>query len=203
MSDPSDSKQEKRDEHNRTLNSVASELASELASVYDKWNEIVQLPTIGPMKGFVKDYNEYCSELLFLIRAMIGAYSSLNNYWIQMSSAYTSALNNLSADKSSVSIPWDQEQIRMALIDAFEDAFTSLFTSKDFAKAYNELSSAQMELMNSVHRIFEKNMEILNLPTRSEVDIILKEITELKRDVRDLRKDFESVKKYGRESNFT
>jgi hypothetical protein len=203
MSDPSDSKQENRDEHNRTLNSVASELASELASVYDKWNEIVQLPAIGPMKGFVKDYNEYCSELLFLIRAMIGTYSSLNNYWIQMSSAYTSALNNLSADKSSVSIPWDQEQIRMALIDTFEDAFTSLFTSKDFAKAYNELSSAQMELMNSVHRIFEKNMEILNLPTRSEVDIILKEITELKRDVRDLRKDFESVKKYGRENNFT
>jgi polyhydroxyalkanoate synthesis regulator phasin len=89
------------------------------------------------------------------------------------------------------------------LIDAFEDAFTSLFTSKDFAKAYDEVSSAQTELMNSIHRIFEKNMEILNIPTRSEVDIILRELTELRRDVRDLRKEFESVKKYGRENNFT
>jgi hypothetical protein len=199
MSDPSTPKQETRDEHNRTLSSVESDLAS----VYDKWNEILQLPTIGPMKGFVEDYNEYCSELLCLVKAMIDAYSSLNNYWIQMNGAYTHAFNNLSANKSSVSIKWDQEQIRMALIDAFEDAFTSLFTSKDFAKAYDEVSSAQIELMNSIHRIFEKNMEILNMPTRSEVDIILRELTELRRDVRDLRKEFESVKKYGRENNFT
>jgi uncharacterized protein YoxC len=199
MSDPSRPKQETRDEHNRTMSGVESELAS----VYNKWNEIVQLPTIGPMKGLVKDYNEYCSELLCLVKSMIDAYSSLNNYWIQMNSAYTRAFNNLSANKSSVSIKWDQEQIRMALIDAFEDAFTSLFTSKDFAKAYDEVSSAQIELMNSIHRIFEKNMEILNMPTRSEVDIIIRELTELRRDVRDLRKEFESVKKYGRENNFT
>jgi hypothetical protein len=199
MSDPSTPKQETHDEHNRTLSSIESELAS----VYDKWNEILQLPTIGPMKGFVEDYNEYCSELLSLVKAMIDAYSSLNNYWIQMNGAYTHAFNNLSANKSSVSIKWDQEQIRMALIDAFEDAFTSLFTSKDFAKAYDEVSSAQIELMNSIHRIFEKNMEILNIPTRSEVDIILRELTELRRDVRDLRKEFESVKKYGRENSFT
>lgn len=199
MSDPSRRKQQTRDEHNRTLSGIESELAS----IYDKWNEIVQLPTIGPMKGFVKDYNEYCSELLCLIKSMIDTYASLNNYWIQMNSAYTHAFNNLTANKSSVSIKWDQEQIRMALIDAFEDAFTSLFTSKDFAKAYDEVSSAQIELMNSIHRIFEKNMEILNMPTRSEVDIILRELTELRRDVRDLRKEFESVKKYGRENNFT
>lgn len=199
MSDPSSPKQETRDEHNRTLSSIESELAS----VYDKWNEIVQLPTIGPMKGFVEDYNEYCSELLCLVKAMIDAYSSLNNYWIQMNGAYTRALNNLSTNKSSVSIKWDQEQIRMALIDAFEDAFTSLFTSKDFAKAYDDVSGAQIELMNSMHRILEKNMKILNMPTRSEVDIILRELTELRRDIRDLRKEFESVKKYGRENNFT
>ena len=199
MSDPNRPKQETRDEHNRTMSGVESELAS----VYDKWNEIVQLPTIGPMKGFVKDYNEYCSELLCLIKSMIDAYASLNNYWIQMNSAYTHAFNNLTTNKSSVSTNWDQEQIRMALIDAFEDAYTSLFTSKDFAKAYDEVSSAQIELMNSIHRIFEKNMEILNMPTRSEVDIILRELTELRRDVRDLRQEFESVKKYGRENNFT
>jgi poly[(R)-3-hydroxyalkanoate] polymerase subunit PhaE len=199
MSDPTRPKQETRDEHNRTMSGVESELAS----VYDKWNEIVQLPTIGPMKGFVKDYNEYCSELLCLIKSMIDSYASLNNYWFQMNSAYTHAFNNLTANKSSVSTNWDQEQIRMALIDAFEDAYTSLFTSKDFAKAYDEVSSAQIELMNSIHRIFEKNMEILNMPTRSEVDIILRELTELRRDVRDLRQEFESVKKYGRENNFT
>ena len=89
----------------------------------------------------------------------------------------------------------------MILIDAFEDAFTSLFTSKAFAKAYNEVSSNQIELVNCIHRIFEKNLETLRLPTRSELDVILEDINELKRNIRDMRKELESGTIHGRANN--
>jgi hypothetical protein len=197
MTNPSNSNEEAVDDNKRTLKSMSSEFES----VYQKWNEIVQLPSIGPMKAFVKDYNQYCSDLLSLIKNVIDVYSSLNNYWMQMGSAFTQALNNLLKEKPSSSGQRDQEQLRMTLIDAFEDAFTSLFTSKDFAKAYNEVSSTQMDLMDSIHRIFEKNLEMLNLPTRSELDIVLKDITELKRNIRDIRREFESAMAYGRANN--
>lgn len=197
MTNPSNSNEEAVDDNKRTLKSMSSEFES----VYQKWNEIVQLPSIGPMKAFVKDYNQYCSDLLSLIKNMIDVYSSLNNYWMQMGSAFTQALNNLLKEKLSSSGQWDQEQLRMTLIDAFEDAFTSLFTSKDFAKVYNEVSSTQIDLMDSIHRIFEKNLEMLNLPTRSELDIVLKDITELKRNIRDIRREFESAMAYGRANN--
>jgi hypothetical protein len=118
-----------------------------------------------------------------------------------MSSAYTQALNNVGKKKLPKSDPWDSEQFRMILIDAFEDAFTSLFTSKEFAKAYNEVSSNQIELVNCVHRIFEKNLETLRLPTRSELDVILEDINELKRNIRDMRKELESVTIHGRANN--
>jgi hypothetical protein len=170
-------------------------------SAYDKWNEIIQLPSIGPIKAFTKDYNEYCSELLLFTKTLVDLYVSLNGYWIQMSNAYTQALNNLGKKKSSDSEPWDSDQFRIILIDAFEDAFTSLFTSKDFAKAYNEVSSNQIELMNCVHRILEKNLETLRLPTRSELDVILEDINELKRNIRDIRKELESVTNHGRANN--
>lgn len=49
-------------------------------SAYDKWNEIIQLPSIGPIKAFTKDYNEYCSELLLLTKTLIDLYGSLNGY---------------------------------------------------------------------------------------------------------------------------
>jgi Poly(R)-hydroxyalkanoic acid synthase subunit (PHA_synth_III_E) len=199
MTNPSNSNEEAVDDNKRTLKSMSSEFES----VYQKWNEIVQLPSIGPMKAFVKDYNQYCSDLLSLIKNVIDVYSSLNNYWMQMGSAFTQALNNLLKEKPSSSGQRDQEQLRMTLIDAFEDAFTSLFTSKDFAKAYNEVSSTQMDLMDSIHRIFEKNLEMLNLPTRSELDIVLKDITELKRNIRDIRREFESAMAYGRANNST
>ncbi len=196
MTNPSNSN-EAVDDNKRTLKSMSSEFES----VYQKWNEIVQLPSIGPMKAFVKDYNQYCSDLLSLIKNVIDVYSSLNNYWMQMGSAFTQALNKLLKEKPSSSGQWDQEQLRMTLIDAFEDAFTSLFTSKDFAKVYNEVSSTQIDLMDSIHRIFEKNLEMLNLPTRSELDIVLKDITELKRNIRDIRREFESAMAYGRANN--
>jgi len=197
MTNPSNSNEEAVDDNKRTLKSMSSEFES----VYQKWNEIVQLPSIGPMKAFVKDYNQYCSDLLSLIKNVIDVYSSLNNYWMQMGSAFTQALNNLLKEKPSSSGQWDQEQLRMTLIDAFEDAFTSLFTSKDFAKAYDEVSSTRIDLMDSIHRIFEKNLEMLNLPTRSELDIVLKDITELKRNIRDIRREFESAMAYGRANN--
>jgi len=168
---------------------------------YDKWNEIIQLPSIGPIKAFTKDYNEYFSELLVLTKTLIDLYGSLNGYWIQMNGAYTQALNNVGKKKLPNSDPWDSEQFRMILIDAFEDAFTSLFTSKDFAKAYNEVSSNQIELINCVHRIFEKNLETLRLPTRSELDVILEDINELKKNIRDMRKELESITIHGRASN--
>jgi|SRR6266540_4920890 len=197
MTNPSSSNEEAVDDNKRTLKSMSSEFES----VYQKWNEIVQLPSIGPMKAFVKDYNQYCSDLLSLIKNVIDVYSSLNNYWMQMGSAFTQALNKLLKEKPSSSGQWDQEQLRMTLIDAFEDAFTSLFTSKDFAKVYNEVSSTQIDLMDSIHRIFEKNLEMLNLPTRSDLDIVLKDITELKRNIRDIRREFESAMAYGRANN--
>ncbi len=51
MTNPSNSN-EAVDDNKRTLKSMSSEFES----VYQKWNEIVQLPSIGPMKAFVKDY---------------------------------------------------------------------------------------------------------------------------------------------------
>jgi len=179
------------------------DMESELKSIYQKWNEIIQLPSIGPIKGLVKDYNEYSSDLLSLIKNMIDVYASFSKYWMQMSNAFSQAMNNLLKDKPFHSGEWDQERLRMTLIDAFEDAYTSLFTSKDFAKVYNDLSSTQLELTNNLRRITEKNLELLNLPTRSDVDIVLKDIAELKREIIDIRRELESTMAYGRASNST
>jgi polyhydroxyalkanoate synthesis regulator phasin len=43
-----------------------------------------------------------------------------------------------------------------------------------------------------MQNIMEKNFKILNLPTRSEVDEMLKDIVELKRTVRDMKKRVEA-----------
>jgi hypothetical protein len=49
-----------------------------------------------------------------------------------------------------------------------------------------------LNVSRALQSIVEKNFKMLNLPTRSEVDDILKEIVELKRNVRDMKRSIEA-----------
>jgi hypothetical protein len=49
-----------------------------------------------------------------------------------------------------------------------------------------------LNVSRALQSIVEKNFKMLNLPTRSEVDDILKEIVELKRTVRDMKRSIEA-----------
>jgi hypothetical protein len=85
----------------------------------------------------------------------------------------------------------DFENYRRAAIEAFEDAFTELFASAEFSTVYGKMFSSQLDVSRAVQSIAEKNFKTLNLPTRSEVDDILKDVAELKRSVRDLKRSLE------------
>jgi archaellum component FlaC len=80
------------------------------------------------------------------------------------------------------------------VIESFEDAFTGLFASAEFSSVYGKVFSSQMDMSKAMQTITEKNFKALNLPTRSEVDEILKDVHELKRAVRDLKKGVEALK---------
>jgi hypothetical protein len=84
------------------------------------------------------------------------------------------------------------ENYRRAAIEAFEDSFTDLFTSSEFSEVYGRLFGSQLNVSRIMQNIMEKNFKILNLPTRSEVDEILKDIVELKRTVRDMKRRVEA-----------
>jgi hypothetical protein len=86
----------------------------------------------------------------------------------------------------------DYENYRRAAIEAFEDTFTDLFTSSEFSQVYGKLLGSQLNVSRVVQSIVEKNFKMLNLPTRSEVDDILKDIVELKRTVRDMNRSVEA-----------
>jgi hypothetical protein len=81
------------------------------------------------------------------------------------------------------------EEYRKIVIDAFEEAFTALFESKDFALLWNRVFSDQADILRYVQTSVMKNFKMFNLPTREEVDSILKDIHELKRTVYDLKKN--------------
>jgi DNA-binding protein YbaB len=89
----------------------------------------------------------------------------------------------------------DSERFRLLVIDAFEEAYSSLFSSKEFAVAYNEVYSKQLDFVNYVNKIVERNLNLLNIPTRTELDEVLKDLQEMKKTIRNIKNRYEKPEK--------
>ena len=143
-----------------------------------------------------KDYNEYMEDLITLNKILMDLQKYFSNYWLQMSKTQFQAIGNLilrSKSDSNVNDP-NSEKFRLLVIDAFEDAYSSLFFFL-FAILYNEVYSKQLDFVNHVNKIVEKNLNLLNIPTRSELDTVLKDLQEIKKTLRTLKNGYERLEK--------
>jgi hypothetical protein len=170
-----------------------SKQQEQIKKIFNGWLELIKLPTVGPFQAFSKDFISYAQELFNVGQTLIQLQINLKEYHVEMNNAYLQAMKEVSqrAPKQYNNPKEDFENYRMIAIDAFENAFTELFGSKNFAVTNSKVTSSQLDLLKHLQNIAEKNFEILNLPTRSEVDEILKDIHELKKAVRDMKKNLE------------
>ncbi|HVX01966.1 MAG TPA: poly(R)-hydroxyalkanoic acid synthase subunit PhaE [Nitrososphaera sp.] len=166
--------------------------SSSTKMMFDAWSEVLKLPTIGPMYAFTKDFNTYANEFVNLGKIMADMKVHMDQYWSMVNAAYVKASKETAekapkqfADKN------DFDAYRKAMIEAFEDAFTSLYASSEFSQVYGKLFSSQLDMAKAMQTITERNFKALNLPTRGEVDEILKDLHELKRSVRELKRSIE------------
>jgi hypothetical protein len=167
-------------------------MQDQINRIFEFWNGTVKLPTVGPMYAFSKDFSSFTNDFVALSKAMIEVKGNMDSYWSLLSTAYTKALRDtIERAPMHLATKEDFENYRRAAIEAFEDSFTNLFTSSEFSEVHGRLSGSQLNITKVMQNIIEKNFKILNLPTRSEVDEILKDIAELKRTVRDIKRRVE------------
>ncbi len=165
-----------------------------LAQVINNWSELLKLPTIGPLYALSKEFDQSVEGLLNISQTLVKLQVDLNEYWSHMKNAYRKAIEE-SIDKApkNYTTKEDFESYRKVTIEAFENAFTTLFTSEEFPKVYSKVSNDQMDLVKYVHTITENSFQALNLPTRSEIDEIAKDLHHLKRNMRDLKRRLDEV----------
>lgn len=161
--------------------------------MFDFWNDTLKLPTIGPIYAYSKDFGSYFNDFVRLGEVMVEFKANMESYWSIMAEAHTRAMKEMiERAPKQLATKEDFENYRRVAIEVFEDTFTELFTSPQFSDVYGKLFGSQLNLSRSMQSIVEKNFKILNLPTRSEVDLILKDVMELKRTVHDLRRSVET-----------
>ena len=174
---------------NDTSNISVQQEQEQMTKLFDSWSELIKMPTIGAFPAFSQEFRSYSQDLLRMSQTLYNAQTNLSDYWKQMNMAYVLATKEVSerAPKQLRSKE-DFDEYRKIIINAFEDAFTGLFNSKEFSVTYGKVSSDLLDLFKQMQKFAEKNLKVLNLPTREEMDEILKDIHEMKRTIHDMKR---------------
>jgi hypothetical protein len=164
------------------------------------WSELSKLPTVGPNQAYSEEFRSDVQDFVNLGRVLIQLQINLNDYWLMINRAYLRAqmtISNKSSEKynSNDGSARSFEIYRKIMIDALEESFTGLFNSSEFAIVYGKLLNNQMDALKLVQTLAEKNLKVLNLPTRSEMDMLSRDVHDLKKNVRDLRNKLELLTK--------
>jgi hypothetical protein len=188
--------------HGDVKSTLTDNERKQVKDIFNVWSDFIKLPTIGPFQAFSKDSVFYSQELFNLVQTLIQLQTNLREYWTQMNNAYLRAVEQVAArmhngeedqqrysnGKPGHSPKESVEEYRKTLIDAFEEAFTDLFSSNEFGIVNSNLISSQLDVIKHLQNIAEKNFKTLNLPTRSELDEISKDVHEIKREIHDIKK---------------
>jgi class III poly(R)-hydroxyalkanoic acid synthase PhaE subunit len=174
-------------------NTFVRQQREKINNIFDYWSELVKLPTVGPFQAFSRDYILYMQEFFNLVQTLFQLQKDLKDYSIQLNNAYSKGMKEIAekTPEKQYNSDADPKNYRNITIDAFENAFTELFGSEEFGVIYGRILTDKLDLSKHLQNIAEQNFKALNLPTRSEIDEISKDIHELKRTVHNMKKNLE------------
>ena len=176
------------------------QFGEEINKMLGIWSELSKLPTVGPNHAYSEEFRSDVQDFVNLGRVLFQLQINLNDYWLMISRASLRAqmtISNKSSEKynSNDGSARSFEIYRKIMIDALEESFTGLFNSSEFAIVYGKLLNNQMDALKLVQTLAEKNLKVLNLPTRSEMDMLSRDVHDLKKNVHDLRSKLELLTK--------
>lgn len=165
-----------------------------LKKYQDFWKKFYNVPKFSPfsLTDEASNVMKNLQDILLVTSKM--QYYTLN-YVTQINKTYTEALDKIPPNKSEYSIESEQDlkKYRSFLLGTLEESFTNLFQSKEFGVLISDLMGTYSEYNKLFRNISNTYLLPLNLSSKDDVDILLKDMQELKREVRDLRKSIDII----------
>lgn len=183
------------DKTNETQRQANPQFVTEqLTQMLNIWSDISRLPTVGPFFAYSQSSSSDLQDIIDLWKTFLEFQIHVKEFWAQINNSFTRALAKASEKApKEYSSKKDFENFRKIVIDIFEEEFTGLFDSKDYAVLNGILLRNQYDAVMQLQKLTEKQFKVLNLPTRSELDYLSKDIHDLKRTVHDLNKNFRGL----------
>ena len=163
-----------------------------LKKYQDFWKKFYNVPTFSPFALPEETSNliKNMQDLLLVTSKM--QYFTLN-YATQINKTYTEALDKIPPNNPEYSLESEQDikKYRSFLLGTLEESFTKLFQSEEFGVLISDLMGTYSEYNKLLRNISHTYLLSLNLSSKDDVDTLLKDIQEMKREIRELRKNID------------
>jgi len=161
------------------------------------WTDILSLMSsrphslisTGPLRKLGINAKKISAEMIEINEQLVEFNNRLTEYYKQLADTWNEAQQQFS--KKVPEIPSDAEHIdssKRIWIDIFENYFTRLFDSPEFADNFGKLISSELELANRWKNVTSLMLETLNMPTKREIDEIYKELHSMRKRIAKLEK---------------
>ncbi len=143
----------------------------------------------GPFRKLGVNAKQVGSEMIEINQELVEFNARLSEYYKQLADTWNEAQKQF--NKKVPEIPTDTEHLdstKRIWIDIFENYFTRLFDSPEFAENFGKVVSSELELAKRWNNIMSLVLEAGNMPTKKEVDELYKELHMLRKRVAKLEK---------------
>jgi hypothetical protein len=156
------------------------------------WKKFYNVPKFSPF-ALPEETSNLVNNLQDLLLVTSKMQYFTLNYATQINKTYTEALDKIPPNNTEYSLESEQDikKYRSFLLGTLEESFTKLFQSEEFGVLISDLMGTYSEYNKLLRNISNTYLLSLNLSSKDDVDILLKDIQEMKREVRELRKNMD------------
>ncbi len=152
-----------------------------------KWmqNRTLGIPTIGPTAGLLRNSVTINAELANAAQELADFNKMLAQYYAKVGVAWMEATRKITT-KSPIDITDESEleKLRKLWIETFEEEFTTLFDSDEFAEIFGKLLKHEVQFNKHIRKLVEIYSKNLEIPTHSEIESIYEEIERIKKKLK-------------------
>lgn len=180
------------------INHDKGDAFKEIIKYYDNWvKSSLKLPKVGPITVFPENIQKATAKIQEIFVLHMKLHYALFNYWNQMTKANARALNELSKRNKEFEFKSKDgiKSYRNVVIDAFDESYTNLFRSQEFATTVSELWTSYTDLAKIFQEVMfpMTNGIFLNGTNNANMNEVLSDIQNMKRDIHNLRKDIDRL----------
>jgi len=157
-------------------------------------NRTPAIPTVGPAAGLVRNSATINAELAKAAEELTEFNKILAQYYAKVSAAWMEATRQVMTKcPPDITDEKSREQVKKVWIDTFEEEFTTLFDSEDFAMIFGKLLKHEVQFNKRIQNLVEIHSKNLDMPTRSEIDSVYQEIERIKKKLKEISDTIEEI----------